>query len=300
MGCFSNQTEDDDNLDKNLNERKIDPPEEETNITDLMIECQEKIFSYLSFKNIVNVGISSPYLREAAKTVIKRKYGGIDTKTVETFTWINLRYIWCNTNDDQIQITGLKNILQFLRCFGDKISKLNVDYHLMNSIHRDHIDQYISQYCSDHLIDLNIKQSSNVLASVDNPFKNLHNLYIHSCNLGYKFRRFPQFFPELRRLVIVYSKRFGCVNANKNIIMEFPKLKHLRIDINYNDRLHDLSLENVKMISNENPQLNSFKIKVLFDEYGQETDIKKELHNNGLQYDVLYWGDHCCEFQLIR
>lgn len=124
------QVEEDIELDQKR--QKIEPTEEETNISDVILDCQEKIFSYLDLESLYNVGISSPCLREAAKTMIYRKYEGIDTKKILLFPDSSRSKIFLDSFN-VIIISGFKKCLQVLRCFGDKISIVEVFYLFLDS-----------------------------------------------------------------------------------------------------------------------------------------------------------------------
>lgn len=204
--------------------RKIGPTEG-MNITDLIEDCQEKIFNYLNFESLVNVVISSPCLRVAAKTAIKRKYGHINTKAIQLIQ----RPDGHATSDEySIEIYGPKKCLQFVRCFGDNILKVEVkNSFYIASKYCKYIDQYISQFCGDHLIDLNIFHSLNPLANIEKPFKNVLSLGLSWCHFGQRFQQFPQLFPELCRLRV--SRNYDCT-YDGTITIDFLKLKHLQIN----------------------------------------------------------------------
>lgn len=204
MANTSGQAENDSDLDRKR--RKIEPTDEETNIINIIEDCQVEIFRYLDFESTVDVGISSPCLREAAKIAIKRKYGSSNNKTVKLWSYS----CPCSAENNDISIGSFNRCLQFLRCFGDDISKLQINYDVFSKKehkHIDRIDQYINLYCNDHLIDLEmcsfsmarIRLKRAVLVKFERPFKNVNYLYIRNCDLGNYISKIPELFPALRR-----------------------------------------------------------------------------------------------------
>lgn len=126
----------------------------------------------------------------------------------------------------------------------------------------EHTDQYIIQYCGDHLIDFTIRNAPNALLSnVEKPFKNVRCLCIEGCDLGRAFLRFPKLFPELRQLSIPNSKSF---RYGRSISTNFPHLEHLEIGLSTRNRTkyEGLTQKQLKKILNENEQLITLKIKM--------------------------------------
>lgn len=250
MASAKRQSKGDDNSNQ---KRQKNDPKEQMNINDVIDDCLVMIFSHLDFKSMVDVGISSETLRNAAKIAILRKYGGINKKLVLMYPSYSDSYY-----GDTIQIGGLKNCLQFLRCFGVEIFKLMFDYSSLNKPWCELTDFYIGNYCDKFkLTNLRVIGSSNVLAGIKKPFKNLHNLCIRQSDLGQQFLRFSTLFPALRHLKIDESNGFrhiGAFNAN------FPQLEHLYIGFDNQNRFNGFSQKNLTMILHSNPQLSSLKI----------------------------------------
>lgn len=214
---------------------------EESNISEVVDDCLEKIFGYLDFINMVNVGISSPRFRNAVKGAIHRKYGSIDRKTIVHSEQGNARYY---VDERNITIKSIHNLLPFLRSFGDSILKLSIRKMSYTNDNWERISEYIHQYCN-NFEELEICASKNVLVNVQRPMKNVSNLSIYMCDLGQQFLQFPRLFPELRRAEIIWSSRFDYFHG---FSANFPRLEHLRIGMDNRDRSIGFSPSNVKMI----------------------------------------------------
>lgn len=180
MADAKRQIEDDDNANQKRQKFESKGP---TNITDVNEDCLLTIFGHLDLKSMINVGISSPFLRDAAKRAIHHKFGGMNNKNV---LLISESHDTFYTDSDTIVIGGLKRCLQILRCFGDEITGFKTG----SFIRTKHIPEYISKYCADHLTSFKLSTSMNVCLDAEKP-------------LGQGFLRFSALFPELRRLGIL-------------------------------------------------------------------------------------------------
>lgn len=228
-------------------------PKEQVNITDVNEDCLVMIFGHLDFPSLVNVGISSPFLLDAAKVALHRKYGGINKKPIYCFVAGN----YINWYQGTVYVRGFKQCLQFLRCFGEDISYLKVDYNVYK--HSARIDQYIGKYCGDRLTSLNMICSPAALVNIEEPFNSLQNLSIDRCKLGQQLMRLSTLFPKIRSLKIVLSSGIGRV---RGINTHFPQLEHISVGIDYKNRSVGLSQQNLSMILHDNPQLCSLEIAI--------------------------------------
>lgn len=102
-----------------------------TNISDLSDDCLEVIFGYLDLRSLFSVAVSKECLRVAARSVFSRKFRA-------TTVNIYIVAVPCDSHDYAlddftpvvcwITINDLKLCLQFLRCFGSAITKLEITY----------------------------------------------------------------------------------------------------------------------------------------------------------------------------
>lgn len=99
--------------------------------------------------------------------------------------------------------------------------------------------------------------SPNGLGNMEKLFKNVRKLILLRCGVGQQFLRLPTIFPELRHLEIYRSGDFRRVRENN---LNFPHLEKFGIGIDNRDISIGFSLENFKMILNQNPQLKSLEI----------------------------------------
>lgn len=236
--------------------------EEEMNISGVIEDCQENIFNYLDFFDLINVGISSPFFRNVAKKTINRKFCRIS----------DIEIVLTDTEDDysvkgsKMFFNNIKKFAQFLRGFGDEISNLNIDYNRLNmkKVDCEFIDQCIGLYCGDELTKLRIYKSPNFLANVEKSFQNLRYLHIEYSNLDQQCQRLTTLFPEVHRLLLFCGGR----NRIRSFTGNFPKLEHLEI--------HTYHPDDMKNIIRNNSQLENLKIETTSTTFETITDLVSE------------------------
>ncbi|XP_055304171.1 uncharacterized protein LOC129569400 [Sitodiplosis mosellana] len=223
-------------------------PREETKLTDLDIDCLERICRYLPLEDLLNVADSSKQLKKAADLAFLPEYSRKYT--------VRIGYFSCNMNKCEygfkidysllfnvgcehfgemgsgeytIEATHLKRTYQTFRCFGHLISKLEIGMK-ETSIHFDRLMFYIKEYCAESLTQLAflIIPDGSMIRFVK-PFPNIHTLYLTNVlNVS-----FGEIFPNLKHL-----KYIGTVTEFTSIESEIPNLEHLELYVG-------LDLENV-------------------------------------------------------
>lgn len=85
-----------------------------TTITDLNDQCLEIIFKRLTVQELLNVAVANKWLNISAGPVFRQMYG---QKMIQ-LTSIAIQSSHIFVADQMVLVSGLRNCLQFLRCFG--------------------------------------------------------------------------------------------------------------------------------------------------------------------------------------
>lgn len=114
-----------------------------------------------------------------------------------------------------------------LRHFGGVITNLYIDH----SIFADpaeciKVNRFVNEYCSDSLVKLTIKNAPKVMNNIIKPFSKLEMLVYEDCYLSGNSTQFNQWFPMMRRLVLVKNE----LTEHNCIAVRFPHLDGLIID----------------------------------------------------------------------
>lgn len=136
-------------------------------ITDLNNDCLESVFGYLDVQDLLSVADASKGLSVAAKYVFKRKYNGKIVNIPAVRTSRDRRLKFDINGFGFIQISDLRTILIFLRCFGIFVSyltfKFSLNIQISNNSARNyfesnqHVMHYINEFCSATLKEIVIK-----------------------------------------------------------------------------------------------------------------------------------------------
>lgn len=222
-------------------------------LTDMDNDCLEEIFKYLSIDDLLNVVDANKLLRIAAGSLYRRKFGRkpvtLSKMKPNQTTLIGTLY--------QVEVTGLKKCLQFVRCFGSFISVLCIDYNQAARKDYIYLNRYINQFCTDTLIDANfnyIQKRTNLQSFIKKPFKMVEFLRITASNLGNQLTEIIELFPNVRRLQL-HSNQMngGCIEKN------LARLEYMDVEINFGTMDGD-GLENIIQAIRLNPQLRRLRI----------------------------------------
>lgn len=246
-------------------------PVEGTKITDLNIDCLEKIFGCLSVADLMNVADSSKQFKKAAEFVYLLQHR---RKRLIILGLINCPEKWIE-DFGSISCAHLKRALQILRCFGHLLSKLDVcmdNREFVGNVDSlDHLRFYINKYCTERLSSIAITGEYNdSLNSFTIPSENVQQVCVKTSDL--KDVSLVQLFPNMRRLTYRFSQPTDFADIEKH----FPNLEHLEIlskDIE--------EAEECIRIMRLNPQLRSLSIPFIANAAYLE-EINRSLPN--LQY----------------
>lgn len=219
-------------------------------VTDVNNDCLEKIFERLTLLELLNVADCNKWLIDAACMVYYRRYG---QKMIKLQDIGDSRKEKLIETEDDIELSGLRICLRFLRCFGHLILKLDVSYNLADQNYCDYMDQYITEYCVNSLIKITI--SSYQKGSLDwlkKLLPKIQELRFINCKLDKELTEFHKWFPNLRSLEFEGNT---FISNPEFISHHFPHLEHLTTEFNEN------TLVGIQL----NPQLRSLHIHWIFD-----------------------------------
>lgn len=218
-----------------------------TNITDVNIDCLERIFERLALTDLLNIADYNHHLRKAAELVfIRLKYG---KRLVKLEDYTHFENGLTVETDDKIYIKDVKTCLRYLRCFGHLMAKLT--FHIRSKSNSSYIGEYLSEYCANTLNEITFEIG--IWHDFSKPFSNVHKVrFVDHCHLTKKQSRFNEWFPQMRILEFVGKTE---IVDRKCIANHFPHLEHLAIE-----EFQKFSDENLLNAIRLNPNLKSLRL----------------------------------------
>ena len=224
---------------------------EEKTLSNICYDCLERIFDFLDFESLLNVAGTCKRLQIAAAAKFAYDH---NSKSIKLY--VSHPNIIRTGDSGEIKSIGLNLSFPFLRCFGAKLSSLQVFYGDADPDARsDHLDRYINQYCADTLTEILLLSKQNFrMENFPKPFKNVTKVIIVGMPTGNmvpnNFNLFANWFPNVHRL---------CLSS---ILIDdtaafYPHLKQLRVFASYVNNTKFFATE--KMLQ-ANRQLESFEI----------------------------------------
>lgn len=201
-------------------------------ITDLESNCLVCIFKHLSIRDLLNVFDSSKRLRECVKQTFINEYNEKPVFLCSIRPNRNRKMeIDC---DGQISIDDFKTSLQFLRCLGDLITDLKVNFRRPTTIQCNKISRYIIEYCSETLVNFDMHSA---WEDCFDPFFELQKRFSKVESVTFRHSNFKRemninlniWFPQLKSLNFQESiEIYG--SKCKTIENHFPYLEKITID----------------------------------------------------------------------
>lgn len=215
--------------------QKSSHPSDATKITDLSYDCLEKIFNRLNFMDFFNIALSNKTLQKATASAFKQKFG-IEVIILDPAKNINDGKF----HEGKIRMVGLKSCLQFLRCFGEIITDLEIWHNRTNRP----ITEYIQQYCADSLIKILFRHCSISRTSFQKPFPNVEVVSIDNVDLGDSLSHFVDWFPNMVHLICETGEDFRHKNWNP---VAMPQLQRMTISSKHQDLYAELLRANPQL-----------------------------------------------------
>lgn len=226
-----------------------------TKITDLSQNVLEKVFGYLNLGDLLAIADSSKQFKPSADWIFRNKYGKSKMIFWATHTSRCSHPVW---QAEHIYIDDFTMCLKILRCFGDAISKLDVNYLKINDDKCTEMDSYVVKYCT-ALTEITFKHArEDTLSCMVKPFKKIEKITFEDSCLGGKLADFNKWFPQMSALELKFYMRFGnCKSLEKH----FPHLESLTID----GQVNNIRWLDIINTLNLNSQLRRLHISDYFD-----------------------------------
>lgn len=188
-----------------------------TRVTDLNPHCLEALVEHLNITDLISLADAHTWLRIAAEVVFLRKYGERLVR-IANGNWNLILQRSC------INVFDLKLKYQIIRCFGKQISKLHIDR--MNSEHLERFLPYISEYCTQSLIEIRMqylpKRSLNYFTK---PMTSVENVIL-PINFEGGLGEVAILFPKVTKLILICD-----VFSHNYVTMDYylPHLEHFEM-----------------------------------------------------------------------
>lgn len=231
----------------------VDDPCSTMKITDLNIDCLEKVFNHLGINDLFNIAELNLHLREAAKLSYRHRFRAtnvfLDDITVYprrielNYDASYLHYGECIRSED------LRSTYKLLRYFGNSISILTFLFDstcVERSRQRLHsaefyenscarLMMYINEYCFESLKEIRFEgnfgsgiEFNKALENLAKPFPNVETI---NMKRDFHFQKnFSALFPKMKKMVYDLSTSTSDI---ERIIGHYPLLKHLQVRIHW-------------------------------------------------------------------
>lgn len=229
----------------------------EVELTDVNMDCLERIFGFLDLVSLLNIAETSRQFQQPAEFVFSRKFSRkwivIDRIHISRTRMINIQ-------PNFVELIDFKSILQTIRLFGGLVKRLKLKGDDLENFPGQSIDFiaksiglmsfYIAFYCtsSSELVEF-INDKRIAFQFFSKPFPKAEKVnvnLIHSQHTQLGRNWFLKLFPNVHQLK--YKSVFGRTTNYECIVDHFPKLKHL--DISYVN-MHCKNLHRVVSISDD-------------------------------------------------
>lgn len=184
-------------------------------ITDLNNDCLESVLEYLELQDLLSVADTNKCLNIVANYVFRRKHNDKMVHIpVVRISW-DRRLKFDINSFGFIQISDLRTILTFLRCFGCFVShitfKFSLNIQISNNFARNyfesnqHVMLYINEYCSGTLKEIVIKNGPKDWdKNLKKPFSMIKGVELVECGRA-DAESIKSIFPQVERFKIVNS-----------------------------------------------------------------------------------------------
>lgn len=240
--------------------KAVGPDDKPKKITDLPLELLLDIFEDLNLNELMGIARTHPYNWDAADIVFKSKFA------IEAFDVNGLKKVSGSTFVDNSNDTNEFNaMLNALETFGHLITKININYYYFNDDQSETINQHLSKYVANSLIDIEMLNcNDSTLKGLTGPFKKAETVYLSRGRLNSHIN-FSVMFPVLRKIDFLHMNyilpacfEYTFFNLNE-INMNVPIERTLQLNL----QLRSLAVgrfdwQSLRMISETLPQLENF------------------------------------------
>lgn len=118
------------------------------------------------------------------------------------------------------RLKGLKTAYKFVRCFGDSIVELALDFKNSSPEHCNKVLNCANKNCADYLAYFGVKYAQFKMSNFKKPYKKVERVTISNCSLGKKIK-LNQWLPNMARIVLIQNQVINveCIeNHFKNLV----------------------------------------------------------------------------------
>lgn len=197
-----------------------------TKITDVNVDCLERIFEHLDVTALNNVADAHPNFITAARLIFQREHSSKTLRIFHSTHMISL-YEEHETAGHIVNATATS----FLQNFGDLVRKLRLDYsqNVLLIDDRHHwraTERVIFEHCTKTLTSIElINCRGNVLEEICQPFEKVNKVYVYDITAKSTTTNLSKWFPNTRRLEL----QCGAVSMPNYAKGEFRVLDKLRL-----------------------------------------------------------------------
>lgn len=222
--------------------------------------CLINLIPYLDLNGLLTVADTCQRLKSAAADHFGNKYGDKRIKLLLSAAGSG-KILGINTPIDSLSIDVVGAVcLPFLRCFGAKISKLDVWYRYDNTNDDEQnrqLDHRINGYCANSLVEFDMRAfwRSFIVENFPNRFPNVTTFTIFGFHLDANLSRLVYLFPNLVKLDL---RNVTCENSDAATKVPVRNLMHLLLWIRESDS--DFTPGMFSNLLAANPQLTRLSV----------------------------------------
>ncbi|XP_055301905.1 uncharacterized protein LOC129568257 [Sitodiplosis mosellana] len=244
-------------------------------ITNLNIDCLERILDYLEFQDLINAAASNKRINHAAKFIFDaRKYNEsklcfkvflpVSNSTNQVVIVVREGHAPpFLISPKRIEIHELKMALRLVRCFGDMLNKVELIFQGLN--HDQYIAFYIGEFCAESITKIGLSQvPAGGLDHFKKRFTKIEKVRFdtYPCQpkvaTGFWINRL---FPKMRKLKVSSIHTCATLFENGDTVNHLPCLEHLIIRKEIISRDECVCRENIINTLKLNPQLKKLQVK---------------------------------------
>lgn len=181
------------------------PIPEATKITDLDDDCLMEISNHLNHLELYNVAVSNEFLREAARSIYKRKFA---TKRVRIscvrpyplgshYSDRCAPFVGICETTHPFEIGDLQTSLRFIRLFGSSVETITIVWKKRTSKWHDYVNDNVNKYCAASLLNISYEEKPTFWMNFEKPLKKVECVQIVRSDLGQHLPAFPYFYTNL-------------------------------------------------------------------------------------------------------
>lgn len=224
-------------------------------------DCLERVFQFLEFSDLINVGEANTHLNVAAEMAFARK---LRKRLLVVEICYSPATFDIAIYDNAISIRKWRLAVKMIRVFGRSLPGIYLKIEKPNPI-REKFFLHVNKYCQKTLKNLHIfGDHSDIFGAAEHPFGNVEQLTSHRSRLGPESKHFNRLFPRLRRLTIFRNTDTW---DSRYIFETFPHLDPLTLDYYRDWAINFIDIEDMKKITRLNSQLQTIELMDYYNPY---------------------------------